>query len=102
MNDKPKSKRGTASMSPERRREIASAGGRAVQASGKAHRYTSEEARAAGLKAQATGRCHRFTSEEASAAGRKGVEARKRNRELRIIAALSDPQLSELKGGANV
>jgi uncharacterized protein len=36
------------SMTPERRREIASRGGKAVQEAGKAHHWTSEEARAAG------------------------------------------------------
>lgn len=43
-------KRGFAACSPERRREIASAGGKAAQASGRGHRFTSEEARAAGAK----------------------------------------------------
>ena len=40
--------RGFASLSPERRREIASKGGKAVHASGKGHQWTREEARAAG------------------------------------------------------
>lgn len=35
-------------MSPEQRAAIASKGGKAAHAKGKAHRYTSEEARAAG------------------------------------------------------
>lgn len=42
--------RGLAAMTPERRREIAAMGGRAVHAQGKAHRYTPDEARAAGRK----------------------------------------------------
>jgi len=37
-------------MSPTRRREVASAGGRAAQAGGGAHRWNSDEARAAGKK----------------------------------------------------
>ena len=41
--------RGFASMDHERRREIASAGGRAAQ-KGTAHEWTPEEARAAGRK----------------------------------------------------
>lgn len=45
MSDK---KRGFASMSKERQREIAGSGGRAAQASGKAHRWSSEEAKKAG------------------------------------------------------
>jgi hypothetical protein len=44
---KPKSTRGFASLTPERRKEIASQGGRAAHASGNAHKYTSDEARAA-------------------------------------------------------
>lgn len=45
-----KSNRGFASMSPERRREIASNGGKAAHAMGKAHVFTHEEASAAGKK----------------------------------------------------
>jgi len=37
-------------MSPARRREVARAGGRAAQATGAAHRWTSDEARVAGQK----------------------------------------------------
>ena len=40
---------GFAAMSPERRAEIASKGGKAAHAQGKAHEFTTEEARAAGL-----------------------------------------------------
>ncbi len=45
-----KSKRGFASMSPEKQREIASMGGTASQSSGKGHRFTSAQAREAGRK----------------------------------------------------
>ncbi|HXH06065.1 MAG TPA: KGG domain-containing protein [Vicinamibacterales bacterium] len=45
-----KERRGFASMSPEKQREIASKGGRAAHAKGTAHEWTSEEARAAGRK----------------------------------------------------
>lgn len=45
--------RGLAAMSPERRREIASMGGRASQARGTAHQWTAEEASAAGKKGSA-------------------------------------------------
>ena len=45
---KKKSRRGFASMDPAKQRRIASMGGRAAQASGRAHRFISEEARAAG------------------------------------------------------
>ncbi|MGK5026197.1 KGG domain-containing protein [Janthinobacterium sp. RB2R34] len=42
------SNRGFAAMDPIQQREIAAEGGRAAHASGKAHEFTSEEARAAG------------------------------------------------------
>lgn len=37
-------------MTPERRREVASRGGRVAHERGKAHQFTTEEARAAGKK----------------------------------------------------
>lgn len=43
-------RRGFGSMSPELQRQIARKGGRAAQAQGKVHHFTSEEARAAGKK----------------------------------------------------
>jgi general stress protein YciG len=45
-----KERRGFASMSPERQREIASKGGRAAHEKGTAHEWTPEEARRAGRK----------------------------------------------------
>lgn len=42
--------RGFASMSPERRREIASQGGKAVHEKGTGHQWTVEEAREAGRR----------------------------------------------------
>ena len=44
--------RGFASMTPERRREIASKAGKAAQAKGTAHEWTSEEAQVAGRKSR--------------------------------------------------
>jgi uncharacterized protein len=44
------SKRGFASMDPEKQREIASMGGKAAHDSGNAHEFTPEEAREAGRK----------------------------------------------------
>ena len=49
----PRRARGLAAMSPERRREIASMGGRTSQARGTAHQWTAEEASAAGKKGSA-------------------------------------------------
>ena len=45
-----KERRGFASMSPEKQREIASKGGRAVHQKGTAHEWTTAEARSAGRK----------------------------------------------------
>src|ERR671912_1547752 len=45
-----KERRGFASMSPEKQREIASKGGRAAHQKGTAHEWTSDEAREAGRK----------------------------------------------------
>ena len=45
-----KERRGFASMSPEKQREIASKGGRAAHAKGTAHEWSAEEAREAGRK----------------------------------------------------
>ena len=48
--------RGFASMSPEKKREIASKGGTAAHAMGTAHTWTSQEAQAAGRKGGAISR----------------------------------------------
>ncbi len=50
MNGERKERRGFASMSPEKQREIASKGGRAAHQKGTAHEWTSDEARQAGRK----------------------------------------------------
>lgn len=50
MNAPRKERRGFASMSPEKQREIASKGGRAAHAKGTAHEWTPDEARHAGRK----------------------------------------------------
>ena len=50
------SKRGFASMDPQRQREIASLGGKAAHASGRAHEFNSAEAREAGRKGGRAGR----------------------------------------------
>lgn len=42
--------RGFAALSPEKQREIASLGGRTAHAIGRAHQFTSDEAREAGRK----------------------------------------------------
>ncbi|MGH9408914.1 MAG: KGG domain-containing protein [Vicinamibacterales bacterium] len=50
MNGERKERRGFASMSPEKQKEIASKGGRAAHQKGTAHEWTSDEARSAGRK----------------------------------------------------
>jgi uncharacterized protein len=50
MNGERKERRGFASMSPEKQREIASKGGRAAHEKGTAHEWTADEARNAGRK----------------------------------------------------
>jgi general stress protein YciG len=46
----PRSNRGFASMDRDKQREIASRGGKAAHAQGRAHEFTTDEARAAGRK----------------------------------------------------
>ncbi len=58
--------RGFASMSMERRREIASLGGRAAHAAGTAHRWTSAEASEAGRKG---GRANKVVEADFSVVG---------------------------------
>ena len=68
-------KRGFGAMSAEKQRELARLGGRAAHAQGKAHEFTSEEARAAGAKGGLT------VSRDAAhmaAIGRLGGLSRKR------------------------
>jgi len=67
------SKRGFASMDPNKQREIASKGGRAAHAKGTAHEFTTDEARVAGRKggeAVSRDRAHM------SAIGREGGHSR--------------------------
>ena len=68
MSIERKERRGFASMSPERQREIASKGGRAAHEKGSAHEWTADEARTAGRKggqASCGGRGRRATAEGA-------------------------------------
>ncbi len=91
-----KSKRGFASMDAEKRREIASKGGKAAHAQGSAHEFTPEEARIAGRKggeaAHARGTAHQFTPEEAREAGRKGGQARSARAASRTTPEPHNPQ----------
>lgn len=75
---------GFAALTPEQRRAFGSQGGKKAQASGRANRFTPEQAREASLRVHAQGKAHKFTSEEAREAGRKGgLVARARQRAAR-------------------
>ena len=67
---RPRAKRGFAVMDPTRVREIASMGGRTAHANGRAHEFTSEEAREAGRKGgQARSESNRSKSAASSYGG---------------------------------
>ena len=69
--------RGFASMAPEKQREIASKGGIAAHAQGKAHEFEPEEAKLAGRKG---GRVVSRDRAHMAAIGRLGGEANGRKR----------------------
>jgi uncharacterized protein len=60
--DRPKARRGFASMSPEKQREIASKGGRMAHQKGAAHKWTVAEAREAGRKGGCARHGHRVVT----------------------------------------
>ena len=62
-----KERRGFASMSPEKQREIASKGGRAAHEKGTAHEWTADESRSAGRKGGQISRGGRGRLPEAAA-----------------------------------
>src|SRR5579883_3366776 len=76
-----KSNRGFASMDPGKQREIASKGGRAAHAQGRAHEFTPDEARTAGRKG---GEVVSRDRAHMAAIGRAGGQARGRNRALQV------------------
>ena len=79
---------GFALMNAERRKAIASAGGKAAHARGTAHRFDSQAASEAGRRAHQRGTAHVWTPEAAREAGRKGGRAaRKRAQQAAAAAA---------------
>lgn len=68
-------KTGFAAMPPEEQRRIASKGGKSVHAQGKAHEFTSDEARAAGRKGGL-----KHSREHLSEIGRRGALSQKRKK----------------------
>ena len=80
MNNPPrKERRGFASMSPEKQREIASKGGRAAHQKGTAHEWTSEEARSAGRKGGQISRGGRGRLVDNANAGQGGADSTPRS-----------------------
>jgi general stress protein YciG len=76
-SEHPKSHRGFASMDASKQKEIASKGGRAAHAQGRAHEFSPDEARNAGRKG---GEAVSRNREHMAAIGRAGGQARGRNR----------------------
>jgi general stress protein YciG len=74
-----KSNRGFASMNREKQKEIASKGGKAAHAQGRAHEFTADEARSAGRKG---GEAVSKNREHMAQIGRAGGQARGRNRAI--------------------
>jgi general stress protein YciG len=72
-----KERRGFASMTPEKQREIASKGGRAAHQKGTAHEWTSDEARSAGRKGGqiSRGGRGRLVGEQPATTGEERVDA---------------------------
>jgi general stress protein YciG len=78
MDTRTTTKRGFAALDPDRQREIARLGGRAAHAQGRAHQFTSEEAREAGRKG---GEAVSQDSQHMKEIGRLGGKARRRTPE---------------------
>jgi uncharacterized protein len=76
----PAKPRGFAAMSPEKRRELGSRGGRTAHARGVANTFTSETAREAGRIPHERGTAHKWSSAEAAAAGKLGGARSRRGR----------------------
>lgn len=70
-SEKERSKRGFASMSPEKRKEIASKGGKSAHKQGKAYKFDSESARKAG---KVGGKAVSENRDHMAEIGRKGGE----------------------------
>ena len=76
-------KRGFASMSPEKRREIASKGGRAANEKGTAYRFNSDTARKAG---RIGGKSVSENREHMAEIGRRGGESSSRAKGYNLIS----------------
>jgi general stress protein YciG len=99
ISERAKSNRGFASMDRSKQREIASKGGRAAHAQGRAHEFSADEARTAGRKG---GEVVSRDRDHMAAIGRSGGQARGRNRALqatRGASARSEAGPSSAGGG---
>lgn len=86
LNAKPKSTRGFASMDLDKQRAIASKGGKAAHAEGRAHEFTQDEARAAG---RIGGQKIAADREHMARIGRAGGQARGRARAAKLAGSSS-------------
>jgi|SRR5882672_3063592 len=93
-SDRPKSNRGFASMDMGKQREIASKGGKAAHAQGRAHEFTPDEARVAGRKG---GEVVSRDRTHMAAIGRAGGQARGRNRALQTGQSTVRPEQTVAK-----
>ena len=96
-SERPKSNRGFASMDRGKQREIASKGGKAAHAQGRAHEFTPDEARTAGRKG---GEVVSRDRAHMAAIGRAGGQARGRNRALQTTRSISPRIESGTTNGA--
>lgn len=85
----PPRRTGFALMDPERRKAIASAGGKAAHARGTAHRFDSHAASEAGRRAHQRGTAHVWTPEAAREAGRKGGRAARKRAQAAAVSPVN-------------
>jgi general stress protein YciG len=95
--ERPKSNRGFASMDLSKQREIASKGGKAAHAQGRAHEFTADEARNAGRRG---GEVVSRDRDHMAAIGRAGGQARGRNRALQASRENASRTETNLSNGA--
>src|SRR5260370_30761470 len=93
--ERAKSKGGFAWMDMGKQREIASKGGKAAHAQGRAHEFSADEARVAGRKG---GEVVSRDRAHMAAIGRAGGQARGRNRAIQAPSALGQPSLAKGSG----
>ena len=93
MGEAKKKKRGFAAMSPEKRREIASKGGKAANEKGTGYRFTPETARKAG---RIGGRSVSENREHMAEIGRKGGENSSKAKGYQLVQLADNRQSSAI------